>query len=240
MARLRFRAEARAKAREDLIAKAIVIATSVALRHGMSLKTILCHDNRPEVHEVRRQAVVAVHAELPGMSFAAIGRVFRRDHTTILSTLGRLRSERKQYQTRTDTDPAVAALREAVLALRAEGFGPTEAAIRLGIDPLVASCVQRWGRLRGDPRAAPLQHVVDPARAARNERILNLWHVGRTSSAIGRLLGLTNDIVLGVVAVARTKNDPRAHSRDTARPRAGITKIASGQSVLRSLERRAL
>src|SRR5690606_32097523 len=82
-------ARARAGAANDDAALPCVadIQRQVAERHGFSVATLL-GPGRSEVLVVARyEAIRLVHAARPDLSSAALGRLFRRDHTIILRAL---------------------------------------------------------------------------------------------------------------------------------------------------------
>jgi chromosomal replication initiation ATPase DnaA len=62
----------------------------IADRHGVSFAEIIGPRKHRKVLAARYEAIRAVNREFPGWSSPKIGRFFNRDHTSILSALGRL------------------------------------------------------------------------------------------------------------------------------------------------------
>lgn len=63
-----------------------VLASLVALKHGLSLNDIIAQDRRRHVVAARTEAMRLVDAHMD-MSLPAMGRRFQRDHTTVLWAL---------------------------------------------------------------------------------------------------------------------------------------------------------
>ncbi len=63
------------------------ILCEVASRHGVTIAAITGRSLRREVVAARHEAIALAHAARPDLSLPALGRLFRRDHTTILSAL---------------------------------------------------------------------------------------------------------------------------------------------------------
>jgi hypothetical protein len=74
------------------------IIAYVALRMGVSPVDIVGPRRTRELVAARRLAIQFVHDHCPHLTFAGIGRVFNRDHTTILWSLGRLTHETKSTE----------------------------------------------------------------------------------------------------------------------------------------------
>lgn len=72
-------------ARED----AAPLIEQVAARHGLTLATIFDQDRRPHVVVARQEAIAAVHRQFPAWSYPVLGKVFRRDHSTVMHALRR-------------------------------------------------------------------------------------------------------------------------------------------------------
>lgn len=109
MARERAQAEAAEVARrvqEALLAKKAVITAKygsedarhiimeVAIAHGVSYEDILGRSRARHLVAARHEAIYEVRKRRPHLSLPQIGRIFKRDHTTILHALRRM--ERKQ------------------------------------------------------------------------------------------------------------------------------------------------
>ena len=58
---------------------------------GLSLADVLGPSRRRSVVSVRHRAIRLVHAAYPNKSFPEIGRIFARDHATVMYALGRLK-----------------------------------------------------------------------------------------------------------------------------------------------------
>lgn len=61
------------------------IIAEAALQHGVSVEDIVGQGRSKPLIAARHQAVVEVATRNPAMSMPQIGRLFRRDHTTILA-----------------------------------------------------------------------------------------------------------------------------------------------------------
>jgi chromosomal replication initiation ATPase DnaA len=62
----------------------------IADRHGVSFAEIIGPRKHRKVLAARYEAIRTVNREFPAWSTLKMGRFFNRDHTTILSALGRL------------------------------------------------------------------------------------------------------------------------------------------------------
>ena len=92
---MRWQEEAAAllKRREEVKAReAADLVTGVATEHGISTTLLLSPCRLPEVVAARRDAAERMLGM--GMSCVDIGLVLNRDHSTVLSLLGRLRRQR--------------------------------------------------------------------------------------------------------------------------------------------------
>lgn len=65
------------------------IIREVAERHGVTYRDIIDYDRHGRVMAARHEAILAVRQAKPHMSLPDLGRVFQRDHSTILSSLDR-------------------------------------------------------------------------------------------------------------------------------------------------------
>jgi hypothetical protein len=63
------------------------IITKVAEQHSLTYRDILGPARFKNIVEARMDAIVAVHLAKPDLSLCQLGRLFNRDHTTILWTL---------------------------------------------------------------------------------------------------------------------------------------------------------
>lgn len=88
--------ERRAKAEADRVArlKAMIergdiqaIIAEVALAHRVTVEDILGHGKSAPLVKARHQAMVEVAIRRPAFSLPQLGKVFNRDHTTILHAL---------------------------------------------------------------------------------------------------------------------------------------------------------
>jgi len=83
---------ARALVRHPTLPSVAAIQKEVAGRHGIPVQRLLgCNMARPLV-AARDEAIALAHAARPDLSFPALGRLFRRDHSSIMSALKRYRS----------------------------------------------------------------------------------------------------------------------------------------------------
>jgi len=69
------------------------IVEAVSRLTGVSVRQIMSYSRRYEIAAVRQRAYLACHRN--GHSFAAIGRHFNRDHTTIMSGVKRADAREK-------------------------------------------------------------------------------------------------------------------------------------------------
>lgn len=80
-----------ARAEEALALPALpsvkAILSEVAGRHGVTIAAITGRSVRREIVAARHEAIALAHAARPDLSLPALGRLFRRDHTTILNAL---------------------------------------------------------------------------------------------------------------------------------------------------------
>ena len=70
------------------------IIAEVAERHGLGPRDIIEPGRFGHIAIARHEAVRAVHDRFPVMTCTRLAAIFRRDHTTILFSLGRLRSKK--------------------------------------------------------------------------------------------------------------------------------------------------
>jgi chromosomal replication initiation ATPase DnaA len=77
---------------EHLLPSPAAILREVADRHGVSLASILGQGRAAELVAARHEAVALVHAARPDLSLPALGRIFKRDHTSILNALRRAKA----------------------------------------------------------------------------------------------------------------------------------------------------
>lgn len=66
------------------------IIISVAAKHGVTYDDIIGRSRLRHVVKARHEAMKMAHNLRPEMSMSELGRQFKRDHTTLLSALGRL------------------------------------------------------------------------------------------------------------------------------------------------------
>lgn len=72
----------------------IRIAREAAEEHGVPWRDITAHSRFAHIVEARKAAVRRVAEAEPDLSPAEIGKLFQRDRTTILNTLGRIEKRR--------------------------------------------------------------------------------------------------------------------------------------------------
>lgn len=68
-----------------------MIIRIVALKHGLKYHDILGRDRTKPFSDARREAVRLVYTHCGQRSMHQMGRLFHRDHTSILNLLGRLK-----------------------------------------------------------------------------------------------------------------------------------------------------
>lgn len=61
-----------------------LLAARVLAWHGLTFQDAISYRHRVKWRDARRDAIVAVKLAYPRLSLPALGRIFRRDHTTIL------------------------------------------------------------------------------------------------------------------------------------------------------------
>lgn len=66
------------------------IIDSVAAKHGLTYNDIVGRSRKVDIAAARKEAMKMANSLRPEMSMSELGRQFKRDHTTILSALGRL------------------------------------------------------------------------------------------------------------------------------------------------------
>ena len=72
----------------------------VAHKHGVAMSEIFSRDRTHRVVDARHEAIARVHQANPDMSFPRIGRLFGRDHTTVMFAVqrhGKLRLDGRPY-----------------------------------------------------------------------------------------------------------------------------------------------
>lgn len=74
------------------------IVADTAARHDLTPRDIYERGKFVHIYAARRAAIIAVASEFPKLSSTQLGRLFRRDYTTILYALGRL--SRSPYRDR--------------------------------------------------------------------------------------------------------------------------------------------
>ena len=77
---------------------ATTIIKLVALKHRVTHDDIVGPRRDREVVTARYEAIRLVKTHCRDLSFPAIGRIFNRDHSTILNALGRLKKNRKSTE----------------------------------------------------------------------------------------------------------------------------------------------
>jgi hypothetical protein len=80
--------EATRAVRNGPSAKRIVV--EIAKNHGLPVATILGPTTMANIVAARHEAMAEVYVRCPGMSLPDIGRLFNRDHTTILHAIRKL------------------------------------------------------------------------------------------------------------------------------------------------------
>lgn len=66
------------------------ILRDVAVKHGLTVGILRGPSRSRHIVAVRHEAIAAVHVARPDLSLPALGRIFNRDHTSILFALRKL------------------------------------------------------------------------------------------------------------------------------------------------------
>jgi chromosomal replication initiation ATPase DnaA len=61
---------------------------------GVPYEIITARNSRAAIVRLRKEALLAFIAQYPNMSYVAVSKIFGRNHTTILSMLGRLKKNK--------------------------------------------------------------------------------------------------------------------------------------------------
>jgi hypothetical protein len=72
------------------------IVKLVALKHGVSSREILGHQRYLRIVAARHESMWLIHTHCPWLSIPEIGRVFGRDHTTVLHALSKYTGRRER------------------------------------------------------------------------------------------------------------------------------------------------
>lgn len=67
--------------------RCMTIIREVALKHGIAVEALLGQSRNRSMVPIRDEAIAAVHHARQDLSLPQLGRVFHRDHTTILHSL---------------------------------------------------------------------------------------------------------------------------------------------------------
>ena len=70
------------------------IIEGIAAQYGLTYSDIVGHRREGHIVCARHEAIAAVAATYPGASSTTLGRLFNRDHTSILHALGRTKKAR--------------------------------------------------------------------------------------------------------------------------------------------------
>lgn len=65
----------------------------VGLKHGVSVEDIIGPRRSRNIVAARHEAIRLVKSHMPHLAYPAIGRIFNRDHTSILFALGMIRKK---------------------------------------------------------------------------------------------------------------------------------------------------
>ena len=65
------------------------VVARVAGEHGVTVADIMSRSRKANLVLARYDAIASVERQFPGISSVMLGRLFGRDHTTILHALGR-------------------------------------------------------------------------------------------------------------------------------------------------------
>lgn len=143
-----------------------VIVGLVALQYSVSVNDILGQDRRPDVIKARQKSVALCHSHC-NLSLPALGRLFHRDHSTILHSVRRyygrpIRSLREEY-------------------IRPNNLQP--------LDMLAAPSWRFIVRLIAFRRGVPVDQVLLPGcRSRRQAREMITTHCNCSPVAAGALL----------------------------------------------------
>lgn len=72
------------------------IVKLVSLKHGLTTKEVLGQDRFVRIVAARHESIWMIHTHCPWLSMPEIGRIFGRDHTTILYTIQKFTGKRER------------------------------------------------------------------------------------------------------------------------------------------------
>lgn len=144
-----------------------LIVSLVALKHGCSVNDIIGKDNRRDISAARHEAVALVYRHC-NLSLMALGRLFKRDHTTAMNSIRKFYGKRMNSLSVADVIQPV--VREPVDFLSAPNW-------RF----LVHLCAMQ--------RGVPVEKLLKAgSRARRQTRNLIAEHCGYAPQSVGFLL----------------------------------------------------
>lgn len=76
--------------------RAFAIAKAVGLEHGVTIAEMESNNRTARVVHARHAAIRQIHAEMPKLPYIEIGRMFGKDHTTVMHALGLTREGRRR------------------------------------------------------------------------------------------------------------------------------------------------
>lgn len=76
-----------------------------AARHGLRYEELIGRSLLRCVVKARYEAIRLIHAEYPLKSYPELGRIFHRDHSTVMYALGALKNKRPLGMRSTEGEP---------------------------------------------------------------------------------------------------------------------------------------
>jgi hypothetical protein len=72
------------------------IVKLVSLKHGLHITEILGASRLPRIVAARHESMWLVHSHCPWLSIPEVGRIFDRDHTTVLYAIAKITGKRER------------------------------------------------------------------------------------------------------------------------------------------------
>lgn len=102
-------------------ARNIKIIEDVCALHGVAYREVMSSDRRHKVVDARHEAIALIAKHNPDFSFPRIGKIFNRDHTSIMFALQRHGMLRKDGQPFAKVQGPSRALKKGVFTTTNEG-----------------------------------------------------------------------------------------------------------------------
>lgn len=102
-------------------ARNIKIIEDVCAIHGVAYRELMSHDRRHKVVDARHEAIALIAKHNPDFSFPRIGKIFNRDHTTVMFALQRHGMTRKDGLPFAKVQGPSRALKKGVFTTTTEG-----------------------------------------------------------------------------------------------------------------------